>query len=396
MSSLSSIRHVRPFSASSAISISAAKARLRSEHDPDKALAIYSSVSDHYTSPVSSRYAQDLTVKRLAKSRRFSDIEALIESHKKDPKITQEPYLSTLIRSYGRAGMFDHAFKTFNQMDELGTPRSAISFNALLSACNQSKKFDRVPKLFSEIPQKYGFSPDKISYGILIKSLCESDLPQSAFQVLKEMEEKNVEITAIAFTTILDALYKKGKINEAQQIWKKMTETGCSLDVAAYNVRLMHAQQGNPEDVLALIEEMNSAGIKPDTISYNYLLTCYCKHGMIEEAKKVYEDLEGNGCAPNAATYRTFMHYLCRNGDFDMGFEIFKESVRRDKIPDFGTMKHLVEGLVKNSKLNEAKGLIKTVNRKFPANFLNAWKKLEMDLGLNITQEATVAASATA
>nr|DAD32623.1 TPA_asm: hypothetical protein HUJ06_011474 [Nelumbo nucifera] len=188
MSSLSSIRHVRRFSTSSAISISAAKARLRSEHDPDKALAIYSSVSDRYSSPVSSRYAQDLTVKRLAKSRRFSDIEKLIESHKKDPKITQEPFLSTLIRSYGRAGMFDHALQTFNQMNALGTPRSAISFNALLSACNQSKKFDQVPKLFSEISQKYGISPDKISYGILIKSLCESDLPESTFKILKEMK----------------------------------------------------------------------------------------------------------------------------------------------------------------------------------------------------------------
>ncbi|KAF8393738.1 hypothetical protein HHK36_019936 [Tetracentron sinense] len=121
-----------------------------------------------------------------------------------------------------------------------------------------------------------------------------------------------------------------------------------------------------------------------------HLLTCYCKHGMIEEVKKVYGGLEGNGCAPNAANFQTFLQYLYRNGDFDMGFEVFKESVRRDKIPDFETMKHLLEGLVKNSKLKEAKRLIKTVNRKFPTTFLNAWKKLEMELGLTSTQEPTV------
>ncbi|XP_010277336.1 PREDICTED: pentatricopeptide repeat-containing protein At4g36680, mitochondrial-like [Nelumbo nucifera] len=396
MSSLSSIRHVRRFSTSSAISISAAKARLRSEHDPDKALAIYSSVSDRYSSPVSSRYAQDLTVKRLAKSRRFSDIEKLIESHKKDPKITQEPFLSTLIRSYGRAGMFDHALQTFNQMNALGTPRSAISFNALLSACNQSKKFDQVPKLFSEISQKYGISPDKISYGILIKSLCESDLPESTFKILKEMKEKDVEVTAVTYTTILDALYKKGKTEEAEQIWDEMVAKGCSPDTTAYNVRIMHVHHGKPEAVLALIGEMSSAGLKPDTISYNYLLTCYCKNDMLEDAKKVYEGLEGNGCLPNAATFRTYIYYLCRNGDFGRGFEVYEDSVRRDKIPDFGTMKPLVEGLVKNSKLKEAKRLIKTVKKKFPPNFLNAWKKLEMGLDLGGNEEsATEKASST-
>ncbi|KAJ4961456.1 hypothetical protein NE237_021366 [Protea cynaroides] len=388
MSSLACIRHGRRFcTSSSAISISAAKARLRTEHDPDKALAIYSSVSDHYRSPVSSRYAQDLTVKRLAKSRRYSDIEALIESHKKDPKITQEPFLATLIRSYGLAGMADHALRTFEQMDELGTRRSAISFNALLSAYNQSKKFDQVPNLFDEIPKKYGVSPDKISYGIFVKSLCEVGSPESAFPILEEMEEKDIEITTITYTTILDSLYKNGKIDEAEKIWKKMVEKG-SPDVAAYNVKIMQAHYGKPEDILALIEEISSIGLKPDTISYNYLLTCYCKHGLIEEAKKVYDSLEENGCAPNAATFRTFIYYLCRNGDFDKAFEVYKESVIKDKIPDFGTMKHLVEGLVKNSKVKEAKGVIKTVKRKFPPNFLNAWKKLEMALGLDGGKEA--------
>ncbi|KAK9284178.1 hypothetical protein L1049_023346 [Liquidambar formosana] len=375
---------------SSAISISRAKAILRTEHDPDKALEIYSSVSNHYTSPVSSRYAQDLTVKRLAKSRRFTDIENLIESHKKDPKITQEPFLCTLIRSYGRAGMFDHALKTFNQMDELGTPRSAISFNALLSACNQSKKFDQVPIFFSEIPEKYGFSPNKFSYGILVKSYCESGSPEKAISMLKEMEEKGIEVTTITFTTILDALYKKGKSDEAERLWDEMMKKGCSPDVAAYNVRIMFAHGRKPEDVKALMDEMSDLGLKPDTISYNYMMTCYCKSGMMEEAKKVYEELEGNGCNPNAATFRTLIYHLCRNEEFEKGYKIFKESVRLHKIPDFGTMRYLVEGLVKKKKLKETKELIRTVKKKFPANFLNAWKKLEEELGL-----ATIDDSAT-
>ncbi|KAJ6413117.1 hypothetical protein OIU84_006010 [Salix udensis] len=104
------------------ISISKAKSKLRTEHDPDKALAIYSSASSNDSSPVASRYAQDLTVRRLAKSHRFTDIESLIESRKSDPKIKQEPFLSSLIRSYGVAGMFDQAMKTYHQMDQLGVP----------------------------------------------------------------------------------------------------------------------------------------------------------------------------------------------------------------------------------------------------------------------------------
>ncbi|XVE87277.1 hypothetical protein DITRI_Ditri18aG0104000 [Diplodiscus trichospermus] len=108
----------------------------------------------------------------------------------------------------------------------------------------------------------------------------------------------------------------------------------------------MNFQGREPEKVKELIDEMSSLGLKPDTNSYNYLMTCYFRNGMLDEAKKVYEGLEG--------------------------YEMFKESVRLHKIPDFNTLRHLVEGLVRNKKIKEAKALIRTVKKKFPPTSLNA------------------------
>ncbi|KAL5721415.1 hypothetical protein ACHQM5_005066 [Ranunculus cassubicifolius] len=390
-----SIRHYRLFStttkpptfattipASYPRTLSAAKQKLRSEQDPDKALEIYNTFSDACSSPMGSRYTQELTVKRLAKARRFSDIETLIEAHLKDSKISQENYFSTLIRSYGLAGMYDHALKLYNQMEKFATPRTSVSFNALLNAYNVCKKYDSVGKLFDEMPKKYGFLRDKISYGILIKSFCGLSLPEKAFTVLREMEKENIEVTTVTYTTILDALYKKGKVEEAEKLWGEMIGKGCTPDVAAYNVRIMHAYQKLPEDVLVVINEMIAGELKPDTISYNYLYTCYCNHGMIAEAKKVIEDFKVNGCSPNAATFRLQVFHLCKNGEFEKAFDVFKKSVEKNKIPPFGTLKILAEGLVGKSKRKEAKGLIRTGKKKFPAN-IDAWNKLELELGLN-------------
>ncbi|GMN29624.1 hypothetical protein TIFTF001_002496 [Ficus carica] len=380
----SSIRHVRRLSttAKSSISISRAKSLLQGEHDPDKALKIYSSVSDHYSSPAVSRYAQELTVRRLAKSRRFDDIESFIESHKNDPQVKQEPYLSSLILSYCSAGMFDHALRTFKQMDQLGTSRSAISFNALLSGFNKSKLFDKIPQLFDEIPKKYGLSPDVISYGFLVRAYCEKGETGKAMEILTGMEKNGHEVTAAAFTMILDALYKKGEAEEAEKLWDRMGKKGCKVDVAAYNVRIRHCQGGKPEKVKALIEEMSNAGLKPDTISYNYLMTSYCKSGTMDEAKKVYKELKKYGCNPNAVTFRTLVYHLCRTGDFETGYNVFKKSVVKHRIPDFNTTEKLVEGLVVKNKIEEAKEMLGIIKKKFPANLFNSWKKVEERLGL--------------
>ncbi|AEC06777.1 Pentatricopeptide repeat-containing protein mitochondrial [Arabidopsis thaliana] len=362
-----------------AITMSKAKSKLRKVQDPDKALAIYKSVSNNSTSPLSSRYAMELTVQRLAKSQRFSDIEALIESHKNNPKIKTETFLSTLIRSYGRASMFDHAMKMFEEMDKLGTPRTVVSFNALLAACLHSDLFERVPQLFDEFPQRYNnITPDKISYGMLIKSYCDSGKPEKAMEIMRDMEVKGVEVTIIAFTTILGSLYKNGLVDEAESLWIEMVNKGCDLDNTVYNVRLMNAAKESPERVKELMEEMSSVGLKPDTVSYNYLMTAYCVKGMMSEAKKVYEGLE----QPNAATFRTLIFHLCINGLYDQGLTVFKKSAIVHKIPDFKTCKHLTEGLVKNNRMEDARGVARIVKKKFPPRLVTEWKKLEEKLGL--------------
>ncbi|CAI9781022.1 unnamed protein product [Fraxinus pennsylvanica] len=368
------------------LSISQTKSKLRHEYDPDMALQIYSSFTssnNHSSSTSSVRYAQEFTVRRLAKSHRFSDIESFLESHKTLPQITEEAFLASLIRSYGVAGMFENALKTFDEMNSLGTPRSSLSFNALLTACVHSKLFDRVPTYFREIPAKYGFSPDKFSFGILIKAYCEMGSPEIAIEKLSEMEEKGIEVTPVTFTTILHGLYKTGRSAEAEMFWdERVTKKGCVPDVGAYNVRLMHIHGGEVEGVTRLIDEMSNAGIKPDAISYNYLMTCYCKNGMMDEAKKVYDELGSKCCNPNTTTFRTLVFHLCVVPAIHCPIKVFKESVKLHKIPDFNTLKYLAEGLAKNGHMNEVKAMIRTMNKKFPPNLLKAWGKLVEDLDL--------------
>lgn len=103
----------------------------------------------------------------------------------------------------------------------------------------------------------------------------------------------------------------------------------------------------------------------------------------------MFEGLKRNRCAPNAATFRTLVFHLCDSGLYEQGYAIFKKSVGMNKIPDFNTLQHLAVGLVRNKKVNDAKGLIRTVKKKFPPSFLNAWKKLEEELGLDTKPDAS-------
>lgn len=342
-----------------------------------------------------SRHAYEPEIRRLAKFQRFSDIEALLESRKLNlpaDAAARETQLASSIISYVSAGMIDHALRTMDDLPRLGSPRTLHSLNALLSACNHCKTlFPRVPDLFSELSRRHSLSPDKVSYGILIKSYCLLRNSSRALLVLKEMEERGIEITAISYTTIMDSLYKEGKSEEADRLWNEMCAKGVVLDVVAYNVRVMHqATSGKPDDVLGLMEEMKSGGLKPDTFTYNYLMTCYCSHGRLDDAKKVYRELEQKGCEPNAATFKNLLHDLCKRNDFSGGLEVFEDSVKQRRIPDAGSVMMLVKGLMKGSKVRAAKRVVSGLRKKFPEDFVGSWKKLENLVGLGIDEEPEV------
>ena len=182
----------------------------------------------------------------------------------------------------------------------------------------------------------------------------------------------------------MDSMYKQKKIEEAEHFWKEMVESGCKPDVATYNVKAMnYGLHGKPEEVLEVMMEMEAAGVKPDTTTYNFLMTCYCRNGKLEDAKVLYHSLAEKGCSANAATYKHMLAALCAHGDFDAGLGMVKESLKRHKVPDFRTMKGLVEGLVKGGRVAEAKKVVAEMHKRFPNFLLSGWKKLEKELGLD-------------
>ncbi|XP_038971334.1 pentatricopeptide repeat-containing protein At4g36680, mitochondrial-like [Phoenix dactylifera] len=346
----------------------------------------------------SGRHAFDPAIRRLARARRFSDIEALLEPLKKDPRASDEPFLAAVITSYAAAGMLDRALRTLDEIPSLGAPRTALSLNALLSALNHSPLVasrSRVPDLFADLTRRLPIAPNKVSYGILVKSYCLAGDTKKALAVLKEMQEKKIEVTTVTYTTLLDSFYKEGRPEEAEGLWKEMQKKGCKPDLPAYNVRVMHrALDGKPQDVLDLIKEIEAAGLKPDTITYNYLMSCYCSHGRFEEAKNVYKGLEEKGCAPNTATFKNFLASLCKIEDFDGGLEVFMDSVKLHKVPDLWSVKLLVEGLMKKSKVRAAKRVVSGLKKKFPEDFTGDWKKLEKVVGVAVDGEGSEQAEA--
>ncbi|KAJ8629019.1 hypothetical protein MRB53_022342 [Persea americana] len=305
------------------------------------------------------RAIYEMTVSRLAAAKRFSSIEEIINHQKKFSDISKEGFTIRLISLYGKANMFDHARKLFDELPQLNSPRTVKLFNALLTAGSDSKEYETVTKIFHELAAECAVKPNVFSYNILIQAFCKMGSLDQAFSVLESMEENGVTPNLITFNTLLNGFYSCNQYTDAEKIWAEMQRIGCVPDIISYNAKLRGmVSEGKLEEAVELVDELRDRGPKPDIFSFNALIKGYCTDGKLEEAKKIYKELLANKCAPNRWTFESLIPFVSDKGDLELAMKLCKESISRKCSIDVGIVQGVVDALVRESRTEEAKKLV--------------------------------------
>ncbi|XVE51211.1 hypothetical protein DITRI_Ditri02bG0021500 [Diplodiscus trichospermus] len=298
----------------------------------------------------------EMIVHRLATAGRFKWIEEILEDQKKYIDFFyKEGFAARLIHLYGKCGMFEQAYKVFDEMPK----RGLLSFNALMGACVNAKKYDKLNGFFRELPKKLSIQPDLVSYNTVIKAFCEMGSFDSASLMLDEMQKKGVEPDLITFNTLLYEFFKNGKFVDGEKIWGKMMEKNVEPDIRSYNAKLLGlVSEKRMEEALNIVEEMRTRGVKLDVFTFNYMIRGFINEGKLEEAKEWYGQIAKNGCAPDKQTFAMLVPFLCEKGDSRFAIEVCKDIFAKKKLVGAESLQRVVDELVKASMIEDAKQLV--------------------------------------
>ena len=92
---------------------------------------------------------------------------------------------------------------------------------------------------------------------------------------------------------------------------------------------------------------------------------------------RLFRDMKRRGYLPDGECYFTLVHFLCCGGEFEAALEVAKECMGKGWVPNFTTMKSLVNGLAGALKVDEAKEVIKQIKEKFAENG-DKWIRLKL------------------
>lgn len=300
------------------------------------------------------------TVRRLATAKRYKWIEEILEHQKQySSDISKESFAARLVSLYGKSRLFENAQKVFDEMPERNCKQSVKSVNALLGACVNSKKYDKLEGLFKELPEKLNVKPDVVTYNIMIKGLCDNGELDKAAAFVDEIEKNGLEPDLVTYNTLFSAFYSKGKFEDGEKMWNRMISKNVVPDIISYNMKLVGLMSENKvSEAVKLVGELENFELKPEAFTYGALIRGFCKKGNLEEAKKWYAELVKSGSAPNKVIFASVISSACEKGDFDWTLELCKDVFKRKCNVDAKLLQRVVDGLANLSRIQEAKEVV--------------------------------------
>ncbi|XP_047311956.1 pentatricopeptide repeat-containing protein At1g61870, mitochondrial-like [Impatiens glandulifera] len=357
----------------------AALSLIKTEKNPERILDICRAASLTPDSQLD-RIAFSVAITKLAGSNYFEGIRTFLEELKTRPDLRNERFLSHAIVLYGQAGMIDNAILTFDHIKEFGFYPSAKSLNALIFSCIVAHKYDEAKRVYLDFPKKYGIERNLDTYNTVIKAFCESGSASSVYSVLAEMERNHCKPNLTTFSTLIAGFYKEEKYDDVGKVLEMMKKFGMRPNISLYNTRIQSlCKLRKSKEAKALLDGMISRGMKPNNVTYTHLIHGFCREGNLEESKNLFKTVTHHKLPLDSECYFTLVYYLCQGGDYETALQITKESMEKNWIPNFTTMKTLVNGLGSISKVDEAKELVAELKKKFPTR-ADVWIEIEEGL----------------
>ncbi|VVB18167.1 unnamed protein product [Arabis nemorensis] len=275
-------------------------------------------------------------------------------------------YFTSLLYGWCREGKMMEAKHVLVQMKEAGFEPDIVVYTNLVSGYAHAGKIADAYDLLKDMRRR-GFEPNANCYTVLIQALCKVDRMEEAMRVFIEMERYECEADVVTYTALVCGFCKWGKIDKCYSVLDDMIKKGLMPSQLTYmHIMAAHEKKEKIEECLELMEKMKEIGYHLDLGVYNVVIRLACKLGEVKEAVQLWNEMEANGLSPGVDTYVIMINGLTSQGTLLEACEHFKEMVSRGlfSVPQYGTLKSLLNALLRAEKLEMAKDVWSCITSK--------------------------------
>ncbi|PWA50142.1 hypothetical protein CTI12_AA475910 [Artemisia annua] len=202
--------------------------------------------------------------------------------------VVEKGVYEKVVRVLCRGGKVQDARNLIKRTFACGLQPTSLVLDAIASGYCEKKDYDDLLSLFSEMD----CVPDVAVGNKIIQSMCQNLGIEEAFEFMKKLERLRFTPDAITFGILIGWSCKEGNLKDAFCYLGDVLSRGLKPHKNSYNAIISAIfKQGMWNHAKDIVLEMEDEGVTVDMSTYRVLLAGYCKSRRFDEVKMTIEKM---------------------------------------------------------------------------------------------------------
>eukprot|EP00163_Fabomonas_tropica_P012066 TRINITY_DN2317_c1_g1_i1.p1 TRINITY_DN2317_c1_g1~~TRINITY_DN2317_c1_g1_i1.p1 ORF type:complete len:573 (-),score=105.30 TRINITY_DN2317_c1_g1_i1:4-1689(-) len=270
---------------------------------------------------------------------RWSDVDAVIARMRSRGILVTAATYQAMIRGYGQAKAVERAAAVVTLMKQAGTAVDGPTYGQLLAVLVRAGRVEDIDALLQEMWSR-GLSPQVEVYTAILHTygqLGEMEKVDRIFHHMQQQQqqqhheesaislEEGVEglsflAVQLASYRVLADVYSRGSTPEAvEKVLQQIQQAGLAPDSQTYNNLIRaYGRAKRVAEAAAVLRRMQEQGVHADTACYNSVIKAYCQARQPQQAAALLDDMSAAGCHPDRESLEVIVSSYAQIGEPEM------------------------------------------------------------------------------
>ncbi|KAK8934276.1 Pentatricopeptide repeat-containing protein [Platanthera zijinensis] len=243
----------------------------------------------------------------------------------------------TIAKHYAAAGKKEKAEKMARDMEGDDIAENRVACNLLLPLYASLGKIDDVERLWKVCEH----NPQLTECFAAIEAWGKLGKVEQAEQVFEKMTKSWGKLSAKYYNVLLKVYANRGLLSKGKELAKRMSDDGCKIGPLTWDLLVkLYAEGGEVEKADSILQKATEGSpLKPLFDSYIHVLRKYADRGDIHNAEKIFHKLRQVGYVGRMKQYQLLLQAYINAKVPAYGF---RERMKADNIfPNSGTLAQL-------------------------------------------------------
>ncbi|XP_057853781.2 pentatricopeptide repeat-containing protein At5g66520 [Cryptomeria japonica] len=243
-------------------------------------------------------------------------------THRRFSFATRTTLHNKLIYMYVKCGSLVDARNVFDHMRE----RDVVSWNTIIAAYKRHGCPHEAVTLF-HCMQQTGLQPDRFTVASILPACAKIGALEQGMDIHKSIKDTGILSDVVVATALINMYAKCGSIDKARELFDIIPQR----DVFSWTAMIAgYTQNGFVEKALETFNQMQLAGVRPNSTTFVSILPACAKMGALEQGISIHQSIKDIGILSDIVVATALADMYAKCGIIDKARELFDEMPQRD------------------------------------------------------------------